>query len=253
MLNIPLLRSSRLSVQLKEIAMLDSIKLAQMPSHLPEKQTTFLLNSALDQADAEGDLANPLFWTVSERMLGVGHYIASMQDGDPDFSIGDNAKYSDYLQGDKQYQHDVFDIGFYEGDHWIAVPLLGIMAETIESLEGEIIGANGRMHWHLGCMACQLMPNDKVIDYHDNEYAKKILERMIMLSQFPESAFIFLLAQLNLANSHFLHLFNLKISEVGIVAQPTGGMDLPSARFPANSAITSVSQYLCGKSDLLST
>lgn len=251
MLNIPLLRSSRITAELKEISMMNSIKLANMPEHLTEKQNTFLLNSIIESVQG---IESPLMWTVQERMLTIAQYIAATQEGSPDFEVGE-LRYSDFLRGNAQYQHDQYEIGIYEDDHWSAIPLLGIMVETIEMLEGEIVGIEGRSHWYLGCMACQLVVKRKPLDIESNDYDKQVLERMILLSQFPESSFIELLAHLNLANKHFTHLFEIAISETGIVAQSIEkeGTAPSFARFPAYSAITTATQRICGKSDAAHT
>lgn len=250
MLFIPMLKSTRFAVQLKEIAMLNAIKLANMPPNTSEQQDTFLLNSIIESV--EGLEENPLFWTVQERLFVIGHYIVATQDDNPDFVIG-NANYSDYLQAEKHYTLDHLDLGVYEEDMWTAVPLLGVMAETIESLEGAIDGVEGRMHWSLGCMACQLIPNGKELDYYSPDYYQKVLERMLTLSQIPESAFIHLLTQLTIANTEFTHLFKIALTDKGIAVVPkVGGTDKPYARFPAHSAITTLSQQLCGKPQLSS-
>lgn len=248
MLNIPAMRSARFTVQLKEISMLNAIKLAKMPIHLREKQNTFLLQSIIESVD--GRELDPLYWTVQERLFIVGHYIAATQDNDPDFAIGE-ARYSDYLQGERQYKLERYEIGNYEGDYWTAVPLLGIMAETIESLEGEFVGIDAKTHWNIGCMAAQLFPNENELDYRSADYDQQLLERMMTLSQLPESAFIYLLTQLNIANRELMHLFDTTMTEDGIVVRPIdGGADKPYARFPACAAISTVSQQLCGKPDL---
>lgn len=250
MLNIPALRSARFVLEMQEIAMLNAIRLVNMPDHLYEKQNTFLLNSIIEKVEG---IENPLFWTVQERMFCIGHYIAATQDESPDFEIGD-AHYSDYLQGEKQYKFDTLDLGKYEGDTWTAIPLLGIMAETIEMLEGEIEGIEKRTHWYLGCMACQLIPNGQALDLQSPDYDKQVLDRMVVLSQIPESNFLYLLGLLHQSHSHFDHLFNISLTDVGVVAlAKEGGASLPYARFPANTAITTLSKQLCGKSQLSGT
>lgn len=250
MLNIPDLKGARFSLQLKEIAIQNALKLAKMPERLSEKQTTHLLNSIIEHVDG---IESPRFWTVQERMFVTGHYIVATQDDEPDFEVGENARYSDYLRADLHYKHDEYDIGLHAEDHWKAIPLLGVMAETIEALEGVIEGIEGVTHWSLGCMACQLIPNDRLLDFHSPDYEQQVLDRMMTLMNFPESDFVFLLAQLNLAQAHFMHLFDIALTDQGIAAKPIeGGAGKPYARFPAYIAITTVSQQLCGKPELSS-
>lgn len=250
MLNIPVLRTARFIAEMKEISMLNAIKLANMSEHFTEQQNTLLINSVIEHVDG---LDNPLLWTVQERMFCIGHYLAATQDEDPDFAIGD-AHYSDYLMGEKGYHSDSLDLGEYSEDQWTAIPLLGVMAETIERLEGEIEGIEKRTHWYLGCMACQLVPNGNALDYTSPDYDNQVLERMVILSQMPESSFLHLMGLLTQAHQHFSHLFNIAITDVGIAALPReGGASLPYARFPAHTAITVLSKQLCGKSQLSGT
>lgn len=254
MIYIPYFNSARFGVQIKEIPMLGAIKLANMPTHLNEKQTTFLLNSIIEQVDAPDELKNCQFWTVQERMVIVGHYLVAMQDDEPDFLIGENARYSDYFIGEQQFKLDRVEIGEYQEDHWTAIPLLGIMAETIEELEGAIDGVEGHMHWTLGAMACQLVPNDQALDYRKSDYNQQVLDRMLVISQFPETIFLHLLAALNDANQKMMHLFEITLTDQGISAKAKqGGEGMPYARFLAHSALTTISKQLCGKPDLSST
>lgn len=247
MLFIPVLRTARFTLALKEIAMLNAIKLANMPESQAEQQTTFLINAITENVEG---LENPLYWTVQERMLCVGHYIAATQDESPDFAIGE-ARFSNYLQAEKQYQHDICDLGEYEEDHWTAVPLLGVMAETIERLEGAIEGIESRTHWYLGCMACQLIPNGAALDYESHNYEAQVLERMVVLSQIPETNFLHLMGLLTKAHQYFNHIFDIAITDIGIAVLPREGeANLPYARFPAHTAITTISQQLSGKSHL---
>lgn len=246
MLSIPELKTKRFSVELNEIAILNALKLADIPHEANERATTFLIKSTVSNVVGEAD---PLMWTVQERMLVASYYISATQEDDADFEIGDNAKYSDYLMGEAQYQHDYLDLGEYQDDHWSAIPLIGYMSEAIERLEGEIEGITNKTHWHIGMMAAQLIPNDQALDYLAGDYDRQLLERMIVLSHMPESDFFTLMAMLNESNRYFKHLFDIAVSDHGIVARSNGGAkDLPYARFLATSAVTSLSKQLCGKS-----
>ncbi|WP_197714678.1 hypothetical protein, partial [Nitrosomonas supralitoralis] len=86
MIHFPILRTRRLTVQLKELSIGESIAIAAMPSHLEEAVTTAFLLKAV--ATAKG-IENPADWTVQERMMVVCHYLASVSDDGPDFAVGD--------------------------------------------------------------------------------------------------------------------------------------------------------------------
>lgn len=232
---------------MKELAMLNAIKLATIPSYLNEEATTYHLRSVLESVDADDKaLSDPLMWTVQERIFGIAHYIASTQDDEPDFEVGEG-HYSDYLIGEKQFAVEQVEIGEIEGDIWTAKPLLGYMAEAIERLHGEVEGVEGEAHWVLGLMAAQLIPNGDELNVPVSEYEAALYERMKALINFPESIYVQLLGKLKNANQEMCHLFDIWVEESGIVILPKRGAKLPNARFPASTTITSVARYLSGK------
>ena len=139
MIHFPVLRTRRLTVQLRELSIDESIAIAAMPVHLEEAAYTAFLRYAVVMDD--GKNTDPACWTVQERMLAVCHYLASVLEDGPDFSIGPG-HYSDYLS-------DSPDISTPASSERLRSVILamdsggirhltGAMAESIERLLGEM-------------------------------------------------------------------------------------------------------------------
>lgn len=253
MINFPVLRTRRLTVQLRELSIGESITVANMPAHLNEAGCTAFLRSVVKDS---GEFSDPLHWTVQERMMAVCHYLASVSDDGPDFSVG-NGRFSDYLDGSDHQAPllpETIKIGDVGGDTWHIRHLTGAMAESIERLTGEIAGITGRLHWLLGCMAAQLVrQSESALDPAEGEGAfdQYLAERMRVLSGYPESDFANLMHLYLVEREKLSHLFNIHFADDGLVALPKGGMasGLPPARFPAYSCISRFAQQLVRKSD----
>lgn len=243
-IHFPILRSKRLTVQLKELSIAASIALAKMPIHTEQANTTAFLRAVVDQAGEHADVTQ---WTVQERTLAVCHYLSSVIDGGPDFAIGEHGHYMDYLDGG----HDItridtcFDVGELGGDAWQVRHLTGWAAETIERLEGDLQGIGGRLHWLIGAMAAQLVrKGEEVPDQFDEDW---LLNRMTVLANYGESDFLALsgLYQAGLDRLH--HLFALDFDDEGLLVLPRErGSDLPPARFRIRACITDFAQRMGG-------
>lgn len=249
MINFPVMRTKRLTVQLKELSMLDAIGLASIPQHMGEEATTVFLKAAV--AEVKG-IEDPAQWTVQERTLAVCHYMASTLDDGPDFALAEGAShYSDYLMGDKDYGLEQVEIGEVEGDSWVVRHLTGAMAGAIERLQGEVPGITGRTHWQIGTMAAQMVPNGDAGDPgNEGEFDAFLLERMRVIANFPESVFVRLASAFEDANAQLAHLFNMAIDDDGFIALPRedSAAGKPPARFPVGACITELARFLGGKS-----
>lgn len=252
MIHFPILRTRRLTVQLKELSIGESIAIAAMPSHLEEAATTAFLQKAV--ASVKG-IENPANWTVQERMMVVCHYLAAVSEDGPDFVVGDG-HYSDYLDGgtDVVATENKIEIGEIEGDIWMLQHLTGLMSESIERIQGEIDGVTGQLHWLLGAMSAQLVrQGEEVPDPVNGEgaYDEFLLERIRTISGFPESDFAKLMNAYMAGCDALHHLFRIEISNDGLVALPKGGAakSLPPARFPVRSCVSRLAKVLGRKSD----
>ncbi len=246
MIHIPALRSKRITARLTELPIIDAIGLASIPETMHEEATSAFLRGAL--AEATG-IADPAHWTVQERIFAVCHYMAATFDSGPDFSLGEDARYSDYLIGDQQYPVPEIDIGEIEGDQWVVRHLTGAYAASIERLCGEVAGIQGRTHWLVGAMAAQLVPNgDGGPEDGDGEIDAFLLQRMRVLLGFPESVFARLLAAYNEARGKLQHLFRIDFDDEGLIVLPReDAAGLPAARFPAGTCLTPLARGLVGK------
>lgn len=258
MIHFPILRTRRLTVQLKELTIGQSIALASQPVALEQAETTAFLRACVETV--EGNSLNPLDWTVQERMLGVCHYLASTSDDGPDFAVGDGGHYSDYFDGGKDFdgKNPVIPIGTVGDDEWSVTHLTGRDAEAIERLAGELKtpdGAplGGKFHWILGAMAAQLRnAEDLKAEQHaktDGELDEWLMRRMRIFAAFPERDFMELLVLYREGCAKIAHFFDIDFCESGIVAMPKGeaAKTLPPARFPVGACITAGARRLGGK------
>lgn len=247
----PVLRTRRLTVQLHELSIGDSIKLAGMPPHMEESACTAFLRCTIETAKG---LEDPAEWTVQERMLVLCHYLsASLSDG-PDFAVGD-ALYSDYLDATNDIQLSVTSVlaGEVGGDSWSVRHLTGAMAEAIERLAGEVPQFSGYGHWVLGGMAAQLIraeeqPPDPAAG--EGVFDESLLERMRVLAAYPASDFEALMEAYLSAREKLHHLFRVDFSADGLMALPVKGGEaqtLPPARFQVDSSISSLARLMGGK------
>lgn len=246
----PPLRTKRLRVQLRELTIGESLKLAAMPPDKPEANCTAFLRFAA--ADTTG-VPDPAQWTVAERLLVVCQYMAATLDDGPDFAVGDAAHYSDYLNGERDIEPDAVLVGEVGGDVWRARHLTGGMAEAIERLDGEQSGVSGRLHWLYGAMAAQLVrEGEEAPTPEDGEgaYDEWLLARMATLLAYPDSDAELLMGLFLTAREQMQHLFQIEFAQDGIVVMPKGGAaTLPPARFPAHSCLSEFARQMGGKPD----
>ncbi len=241
-IHIPILRSKRLTVQLKELSIAQSIGLAKMPIHAEQETITAFLTAALESANFD-DVTQ---WTVAERNIAVCHYLSSVVDDGPDFAVGANGHYTDYLDG----EHDIKDInalvevGDLGGDSWQVRHLTGWAAETIERLEGALDNIAGRLHWMLGAMAAQLVRKDEDCPLlFDEDW---LLHRMKTLAALSESDFITLSFLHQQGVDALYHLFSINFDDDGLLVLPVTRSDLPPARFRVRSSLTGFAQRMGG-------
>jgi hypothetical protein len=244
MINIPVLKVRRLTVRLRELSIGQAVSLAQIPAHRHEALTTEFLKAAIESSSVE----NPEDWTVEERMMAVGHYLASTNDAGPDFAVGEGS-YSDYLDVRPPVMglapDMTLDLGELEGDRWRLRHLTGAHAEAIERLAGELPGIAGRLHWIIGGMAAQLLRAEESQDERLED--AELLERMRVFAGFPESGFVRLLVMYNDGRQKIANIFTTEFSDEGIVALPKKGArgdTLPPARFHGRSCLSAFAQAL---------
>lgn len=251
MKHFPVLRTRRLTVQLKELSIGDAIALANMPEHLGEAECTAFLKFAV--ASVATGSPNPAEWTVQERALAVAHYLASVMEDGPDFSLG-AGKYSDYMDGaaDISLAMKQVPLGEIGGDNWEIRHLTGGMAESIERLLGEAGDMPPRLHWIMGGMAAQLVRVGEQMPElaSDSLYDEWLLSRIKVFTAFPESDFGQLMAAYNAGRGKLHHLFAFNFYDNGIVILPkAGGAEgLSPARFPVRTCLSRLALDLAGKS-----
>lgn len=254
MKHFPILRAARFTLQLKELSFSAAIAVASIPDHLFEAETTLFLQHAI--AEVSQGIADPLDWTVQERMLAVSSYLCSVSDDGPNFAVSgveNSAKYFDYVDMQNDYKLDSVFAGEIGGDQWHLAQLTGRMAESIERLEGEIEGIEPRLHWQLGAMAAQLHIENELppVFETDGQYDEWLLGKMRVFFEYPETEFNQLIHAYYLGMAQLKHLFSIKFSDDGIVAEQTSEAvgDLPPARFPTSTCLTPFALAMAGKPD----
>jgi hypothetical protein len=246
-IHIPILRTKRLTVQLRELSMLDAIALASTPDGAHEAATSRFLAAAIERT--EGGTPDPDDWTVQERTLAVTHYLASTLDDGPDFALDgvDEARYSHYLAGELDYPGDSVSVGEVAGTAWTARQLTGRMAGAIERTQGEMPEISGKAHWMFGRLAAQLVANDD--PWPDSgDIDQVLMERMRKMLARPESEVILLQSAWLDANRRLAHLFEVDADADGLLVRPRsdleGAADRPPARFPAGSCLSPIARGL---------
>lgn len=250
--HFPPLRTKRLTVQLRELTLGESITIASMPVHLHESVTTAFLRAAVKSATGEAD---PARWTIQERMFAVCHYLASVLEDGPDFSLG-SSKYSDYLDGasDVSRSIELVDIGEVGGDKWQMRHITGDMAESIERISGLVPGASGRLHWTVGGMAAQLVREGEDVPAPsdgEGEFDDWLANRMQIIINFPASDAEALMYCFAHGRQKLHHLFSIACDDTGFLAMPKEGAaaELPPARFPVRSCLSRVVLEMVGVAD----
>lgn len=244
----PPLRTKRLTVQLRELTIGESLQLAAMPPDKHEAVCTSFLRATAGESKG---VLDPAQWSVPERNLVVAHYMAATLEDGPNFSLGDG-HYSDYLNGEKDIDDVLERVGEVGGDNWMARHLTGGMAESIERLQGEVPTVSDRLHWLYGAMAAQLIRANEEAPYPEageGEFDEWLVERMGTLLSYPDSDAEMLMSLYLGARGRMQHLFNMDFAKDGIVAMPKGGAasNLPPARFPAYSCISKFARQMVGK------
>jgi hypothetical protein len=244
MIHFPVLRTHRLTIQLKELSIGDSLAIAAMPTHLEQAGISMFLKASV--MDAKG-VGNPNFWTIPERNLAVCHYLSCSLDDGPDFSVG-RGHYMDYLDFSRDIEPNPQPIPLdtLGGDEWAMRHLTGWAAESIERLEGEL-PVSGRLHWLVGAMAAQLIRKDEGAqeDFQD----EWLLDRARVLLAYPEQDFICILALFQRGREALWHLFDYDFFDRGsqkdagrrgcILFNPIMEVgDLPPARFPVRTGLS---------------
>ena len=239
------LRTGRLVVDLKEISITDSMRIAAYPEGSEEQSATQFLRAIFKQSDID-----PLEMTVGERTYAVTFYLGHLSEDGADFRIGDGTV-SDYIFYNKEYRKAPLIESEVAGDTWKAIHLTGKFSESIERLVGHLDIPIG-LHWQAGLIAAQLRNQSDPEEISATSLDDWMLDRMKVVLAYPDSDFHALYDFLETANNKLLHLFDFAPSLVdgGLIYYPSdnGGesKDLPPATFPCLSCLSERSKALYG-------
>lgn len=240
-------RTPRMTIQLKELTIGKSMALCARPAAQHEAATTALLEYVIEKPERQhpGQVIDPRLMTVQERGMLAGHYLAHTV-GNPNFSIGGEATFSQYLYTDVQTACEI-EIGEVCEDQWLVAPLMGYQAESIERLFNAGKLPQNYRGWMLGAMACQMrrVSEPELEDIPDALFDKWLSERLEVIDAFPESDFSQLLAAYLSANDRLQHLLRMAFADDGFVfvSEVPG---LPSARFPVSDMFSDATARFLG-------
>jgi hypothetical protein len=247
MISIAFLRTRRLAVQCRELTLGDAIAICKMDGQRHESVTTAVLRSIIERADVPrpGFVADPQMWTVSERMRVMAHYLSSVGQDGPDFSIGDEStalKFSDYA--DLAIESESLEVrALASGKEFMIRPLLGIHAELLER------SCTSRGEWVVGAMACQMSEPGKeapsLLDMTEVDRLEWIGAQLLAARSSPESDFEEKMGAYFAAQDSLKQWFNLSFDDEGVIAMPSRKEAGPQpARFPPLSVISPATRAL---------
>lgn len=276
MIHFPILTTARLSVQLKELDIGQSIAIAGYPDSGQEAANTLMLRSSCASTNLD-----PARWTMQERALAVGQYLMAINTEQPDFPIGQHGRFTHYLQADMDIDPATVAtpiyVGDVGGDKWAMHHLYGYMMEAIERIhglvtlpgriEGQRVPMTPRQHWVFGCMAAQMVrvalgegkAISEVIDVIPEPeamgaYDDWLIDRMTILSSMPDNQFTALHILYCCGKTALNHLFNWEFSLEGRPvflaspqAQEGAAAELPPATFHSGPCLSPAARKLGGK------
>jgi hypothetical protein len=239
---IPVLRTKRITMHFREPTIIEAIEIAGMDPARHELGVTRLLGCVVERVECEDPrLKNCLAWTVQERMMAVGHYLAAVADDGPDFSIGDY-RFTSYLRVEVDYPAASVEVALSDAPREVH-QLIGAEAEAIEAF------AESRRDWVFAALAAQVrVPGEIVPDPVERraDYDAWLRQRVEALKGSSESAFVELVAAQIDGQNRLAHLFNIGIGADGFVALPAteGEAGIPPARFLVASCVTPLAKAL---------
>jgi len=91
------IRTKNMQINLREVSIGDAVEICSISPKMREFGTSVTLRAICDES------TDIRLLTVQERAFILSQYIAQTNGVSADFSIGENARYSNYLFYDKQY------------------------------------------------------------------------------------------------------------------------------------------------------
>lgn len=248
------LRTRRLAVQLRELAIGDTRTLLTLPEEMAEAGATEFLRIVAAGAEmlTQHHVTDPRAMTVQERFMLIGHYLAHVAEGGSDFAIGD-ARFSSFVMPGKDWNGKPASVGPAPGGRACAVwPLFGWAAEVLERISAT------RGDWQIGAMAAQMLfdkdPMPDGTKLSTVEAIEWVRSRRDKLLKVPESEFEQYLVLYDQGCAEVTHFFTIAFQDTGAVAMPTeaaqkeaGADGIAPARFLFTSAVGPTARYLFGR------
>lgn len=250
MIIFPSLRTKRIAVTLREIALGEAVAVCRMPADRHEATTTEFLRRVADGAKAPTPayVTDPRLWTVEERARLVCHYLSQVSDTGADFAVG-KQKLSDFITFDADLITPEVKLGEVAGTQKVLRPLLGVHAELLERVCSE------RGDWLVGVIACQVHEADQPApDYlamTDVDLLEWIRKRMDQVKGLAESDFEAIYRAWEQGRSEIEHFFIWFVDDEGICFFPKSmeAGSVTPARFHALPCISRGTRDLFARPD----
>jgi hypothetical protein len=248
------LRTKRLAVRLREIALQEAIAICRMPVNRHEAICTEFLRFVARDAEQPTSkyIKDPRMMTVEERTLLVCHYMSQVLPSGPNFKVGEKGEtYSDYVNFTDDITRDLVDMGEVQGRKYTLYPLLGIHAEALERV------CTDHGEWLLGVLACCAHAEDAAPpDFQamtDIQAMDWVNARIKTLKEMSESDIEELYGMYELSRPELHHFFQTGVDDEGILIWPQSeakeaGKQTP-ARFLAVSCISEFTKRVFGGPD----
>lgn len=238
------LRTGRLIVDLKEIPIADSMRVAAIPADSAEHATTMFLKAVIKSSTVDVRQM-----TVAERTYITVFYLGHTSPEGFDFTVSRDYEttLNDYIcyEGDEtvlEYKPEPDMSMTVAGETWRIRHLTGKYAETIERLDGHF-DVPRVLHWQAGIMAAQLRNESDPDEISDENLDDWMADRIKILLSYSDSDFHSMFDFVEKAQQEMRHLMDVSASlaQSGLVCyanEKEGGSGLPPATFPALSCIS---------------
>lgn len=244
MIYFPPLSTKRLNVQLRELTIQQAIDLAATPIGRHEVTTQRFITSVVESST--GPEKDPLRWTVEERMMVLAHYLSCVSEEGANFSLGGEAKFSDFLHADgaPDFGPEWVAVGEACGSEWRAHQVNGAQARAMEG------ACRSQLDWMFAELAVRMRPVDDTKPPPDavdepEQFSEWLAARMGEVKALPESDFGVLFVLLRAGQEQLRHIFRVELDAEGFFAvskEMEGGR--AAGRFLVSSAVTDLARRL---------
>lgn len=214
----------RITAEMQPLTLGQAIELCEIPDCFNEESISRALKHIVKVSNIP--LEN---WTVQERYLAIGHYIAAQEKGD--WEIADGALYSHYLLDNLTPEVEEFKFKIHDdNDETVNYKMSSLTGNMIEAVERFILSLTGKDgakkgDWVLACMAIQIQEDSENALKLDELDDKTVLDEVIKqnydrLLQTDEPFFNQLLSHYLIGLHAMAHCVKIAFLDDGLIVLP---------------------------------